>query len=137
MAWHALFVAGVWLDIDVPYDFKLPTVAPPSSLEYTPYGPAWAENSGLRAGEGRLLLSVGGTSQSLAADNSSFWLGRALQATRIRFNPTGRYLQIARVGEIPIETGRGQMRYEMNLKLEFQNPYWHSFEGDNSTRLLP
>ncbi|MDV6376031.1 hypothetical protein [Deinococcus arenicola] len=143
MTQHALYVGAVWKPITCGYTWAIPKVDRVGQTQHTPYGEPWddgqapGEAPNLRASPSSLILMVGGVNATAAAQGAEGWTQAVLGATRIRFEPTGRFMRLllARaVGER--DPVRGTF-YKIEFQLEYKDPFWHDTEGDGSTRLSP
>ena len=140
---HALFVDGAYVDLDVGYEWPMPSARRIGTTQHTPYGPPWDDGTDeagravYRADPTTVTLRVGGTTATDAANRAETWTSRMLRATRLRDNTTGRFLELLLVrglGERDPVRGTG---YTLTFEVEYLNPYWHDAAGDGSTRLHP
>lgn len=143
MTQHSLYVGSTWTQITCGYTWAMPKVDRIGQTQFTPYGEPWddgqapGESPTYRASPSSLVLMVGGVTAAAAAQSAETWTQAVLGASRIRFEPTGRFMRLllARtVGER--DPVRGTF-YKLEFQLEYKDPFWHDLEGDGSTRLNP
>lgn len=143
MTQHALHVGGQYVPITCGYTWAIPKLQRVGTTQYTPYGPPWddgVDEQGrvqYRAAPSTLELLVGGRTAQEAADAAELWAQRVLSASRIQFTPSGRFMRLLLARELgERDPVRGTL-YKLAFQLEYLDPYWHSIEGDGSTRLHP